>query len=70
MEFLIEKITEIISKEVSNPSDKDRQKDFEKLLTDMQNEGVVKKPTYDLPMVDTIGKTYYSTINKRTKNYR
>lgn len=70
MEFLIEKITEIISKEVSNPSDKDRQKDFEKLLTDMQNAGVVKKPTYDLPMVDTIGKTYYSTINKRTKNYR
>lgn len=70
MELLIEKLTEIVSRELSNSSEKEKQKDFGNLLRDMQNAGIVKKPVYDLPMVDTIGKSFYSTINKKAKSYR
>ena len=64
MKLLTEKFTDAISKELSNPMEEQKLKEFDKLITDMKKAGLIKKPIYDLPLVDTIGKTYYSSINK------
>lgn len=68
MELLIQKLSDVKSKELSKPGEKNRFNDFEALLEDLRNTGVIKKPSYNLPLVDTIGKTYYSAINRRTNN--
>ncbi|WP_018627337.1 hypothetical protein [Niabella aurantiaca] len=65
MKLLDKKLTQVISKELSNDSNAQKQMEFEKILNDMKKAGVIKKPVYDLPQVDTIGKTYYSSMNKR-----
>lgn len=64
MKLLTEKFTDAISKELSNPMEEQKLKEFDKLITDMKKAGLIKKPVYTLPLVDTIGKTYYSSINK------
>lgn len=64
MESIAEKLQEIIkTEEEKNSNDKNFQ-EFEQLLEEMENLYSTKKPEYSLPLVDTIGKTYYSTINK------
>lgn len=65
MKLIAEKLTEVISKEFSRTSEKESLKEIGKTLDDMKNAGIIKKPVYNLPLVDTIGKTYYSSINKR-----
>ncbi|TZF82073.1 hypothetical protein FW774_15375 [Pedobacter sp. BS3] len=65
MKLLAKKLTQVISKELSKPSTAQQQKEFDKLLNDMKKAGLIKDPVYNLPQVDTIGKTYYSSINKR-----
>lgn len=64
MKLLTEKLTDTISKELSNPLEEQKLKEFDKIITDMKKAGLIKMPKYDLPLVDTIGKTYYSSINK------
>jgi hypothetical protein len=64
MKLLAEKLTDVISNELSNPMEKQEIKELEKLITDMKKAGLIQKPIYNLPLVDTIGKTYYSSINK------
>ncbi len=64
MELLNERLTKVISNELSKPMEEQKLKDFDKLISDMKTAGLIKKPSYNLPMVDTIGKTYYSAINK------
>ena len=65
MKLITEKLTMVVIKESSKSNDDKNIKDFEKLVSDMKNAGLLKHPNYNLPMVDTIGKTYYSSINKR-----
>lgn len=65
MKLIAEKLTDVISKELANPSEEQKVKEFDKLLTDMKKAGLIKAPNYNLPMVDTIGKTYYASINRR-----
>lgn len=65
MNNLSEKLQEIIAKEEKKNS---HDKQFEKLdqfVDEMKKSGLIKKPDYTLPMVDTIGKTYYSSINRK-----
>jgi hypothetical protein len=64
MKLLTDKLTDTISKELSNPLEEQKLKDFDKLIAEMKKAGLIKKPIYNLPLVDTIGKTYYSSINK------
>jgi hypothetical protein len=64
MKLLTDKLTDTISKELSNPLEEQKLRDFDKLITEMKKAGLIKKPIYNLPLVDTIGKTYYSSINK------
>jgi hypothetical protein len=65
MKLIAEKLTEVILKESSKPSEDKKVKDFEQLLAEMKKTGLIKQPNYNLPLVDTIGKTYYSSFNKR-----
>jgi hypothetical protein len=65
MKLIAEKLTEVILKESSKSSEDKKVKDFEQLLADMKKTGLIKQPNYNLPLVDTIGKTYYSSFNKR-----
>ncbi len=64
MKLLTEQLSDLISKESSNPLGEQKLKEFDKLITDMKNAGIIKKPVYDLPLVDTIGRNYYSSMNK------
>lgn len=64
MKLLTEQLTDAISKELSKTLEEQKLKEFDKLITDMKKAGLIKRPIYDLPLVDTIGKTYYSLINK------
>ncbi len=64
MKSLAEKLQEIIQEGSRTQNDEDFKK-FEQLLGEMKKSGVIKQPNYTLPLVDTIGKTYYSSINKR-----
>ena len=65
MELLAEKLTQVISKELSEDTNAQKQMEVNKILDDMKKAGVLKKPVYNLPQVHTIGKTYYSSLNKR-----
>ena len=65
MKLISEKLMVVISKEsASAPGAKDI-KEVEKLIKDLKDAGLLKQSNYNLPLVDTIGKTYYSSINKR-----
>ena len=64
MKLIAEKLTDVISMELSQISEVKKIKEFDKLLSDMKKAGLIKQPNYNLPLVDTIGKTYYSSINK------
>ncbi len=66
MKSITEKLIEATDKQSGNTSENKKVKDFERLLTEMKKTGILKQPSYDLPLVDTIGKTYYSSTNKRT----
>ena len=66
MKSISEKLTEVISKELSNQSKESKVKELEKQIDDMKKAGIIKAPTYNLPLVDTIGKTYYSSINRHS----
>lgn len=66
MKLLTEKLADAISKELAKPFEEQKLKGFNTLMDDMKKAGLIKKPTYDLPLVDTIGKTYYALINKHT----
>jgi hypothetical protein len=64
MKLLTDKLTDTISKELAKPLGEQKLKDFDKLITEMKKAGLIKKPIYNLPLVDTIGKTYYASTNK------
>lgn len=66
MKSIVDKIKETTkAEEKKNASDKNL-REFEKLLVNMDKLGCLKKPDYSLPLVDTIGKTTYSTLNKHS----
>lgn len=65
MKLLAEKLEGIISMESLKNSEDKKMKEVEQLLIEMKKTGLLRQPTYNLPLVDTIGKTYYSSINKR-----
>lgn len=65
MKQIAEKLSEVISQESLKIVNDKKAKEFVQLLAEMRSTGLLKQPNYDLPMVDTIGKTYYFSINKR-----
>jgi hypothetical protein len=66
MKSIADKLKETIKiEEKKNSSDKNF-KEFEQLLAKMDKLGYSQKPDYSFPLVDTIGKTTYSTLNKHS----
>ncbi len=66
MRLIVDELNEIISSESAKLRQDKKVQEVEELLSIMKKTGLLKKPSYDLPLVDTIGKTYYSSINKHT----
>jgi hypothetical protein len=68
MKSLADKTQEIIkAEELKNSTDTDFQ-EFQQLIEEMKQLGLDKKPDYTLPLTDTIGKTYYSSLNRHHIN--
>lgn len=65
MKLIADKLTIVISSENKKASDKIKRGEFEQLLNEMKKTGLIKIPNYNLPLVDTLGKTYYSSESKR-----
>lgn len=64
MKSLTEEVSNVISRELALQTEEQKVKNFEKLVSDMKSAGLIKPPSYTLPLVDTIGKTYYTSFNK------
>ncbi len=65
MKSLVDQIQEaLVSEKKKNVNDSQLQ-NLEQVIGIMKKSGIIKTPNYTLPLVDTIGKTYYNSINKR-----
>jgi len=65
MKLIAEKIQDVISKETAKSPKEKKPVEVDQLLNDLKKAGLIKQSNYNLPLVDTIGKTYYTSINKR-----
>jgi hypothetical protein len=65
MKKLSEEVSTTISKELLLSSNDNFIKNIDKIIRDMKSTGLIKTPTYTLPMVDTIGKNYFSLNSKQ-----
>jgi hypothetical protein len=64
MESITDKLQETVKvEEVKNSKDTNF-KELAQLLDEMSKIGLDKKSDYSLPLVDTIGRAYYSSLNK------
>jgi hypothetical protein len=64
MDSVADKIQDIIKAEELKNSKDTNFNEVTKLIDNMKKLGVDKKPDYTLPLADTIGKGYYSSLNK------
>lgn len=64
MNRLSDKIQETIRTEELKNSKNSNLIELQQLIDEMKKLGVDKKPDYTLPLADTIGKGYYSSLNK------
>ena len=73
MNSLADKIQETIKVEENKNSKDTNFRELQQIIDDMKKLGIDKKPDYTLPLADTIGKGYYSSLNKlqekKKKNY-
>jgi cell fate (sporulation/competence/biofilm development) regulator YlbF (YheA/YmcA/DUF963 family) len=66
MKSIADKLKETVKAEEKNNSADKNFREFEQLLAKMDKLGYSQKPDYSLPLVDTIGRTAYSTLNKHS----
>jgi len=64
MSLLNKKVQETIKAEELKNSNDSNFRELQQLIDDMKRLGIDKKPAYTLPLADTIGKSYYSSLNK------
>jgi len=64
MKSIDDKLKETVKLEEKKHSNDKSFKEFEKLLAQLDKLGCSQKPDYSFPLVDTIGKTTYSNLNK------
>jgi len=64
MNSLTEKIQETIKAEEFKNSKDTNFKELQQLIDEIKTLGIDKKPDYTLPLADTIGRGYYSSLNK------
>ena len=66
MKSIADKIKQTIKLEEKKNSNDKKFSEFNQLLAQMDKLGYSEKPNYSFPLVDTIGKTTYSTLNKHS----
>ena len=64
MNSLVDKIQETITAEELKNSKDTNLEELQQVIDDMKKLGIDKRPDYTLPLADTIGKNYYSSLNK------
>jgi hypothetical protein len=67
MNSIVDKIQGIIETEELKNAGDTTFSNLQQLIETMKELGVDKKPGYTIPPTDTIGKTYYSSLNKHLK---
>jgi hypothetical protein len=65
MKSLAKKLEELVSEKDTNTRDFQRSIEFQKLLNELKKTGIIKQPSYDLPLADTIGKNYYTLVKMK-----
>jgi len=65
MKSIVNKVKETILLEERKKSNNKQLKDFQQLLDYLDAIGSRQKADYSIPLVDTIGKTTYSVLNKQ-----
>ncbi|MBY0482133.1 MAG: hypothetical protein K2Q21_12305 [Chitinophagaceae bacterium] len=64
MNSITEKIQEIVKAEEQKCSKDTNFKELQQIIDAMKNVGLDKRPDYTLPLADTIGKGYYTSLNR------
>jgi hypothetical protein len=65
MNSIAEKFQETLKIEESKISDDVNFQQVQQFIDEMKKLGLDRKPDYTLPLADTIGKAYYSSLNRR-----
>lgn len=65
MNSITDKIQETVKVEELKNSTDTNFKELQKLIDEMKALGLDKRPDYTLPLADTIGKGYYSSLNRQ-----
>jgi hypothetical protein len=65
MKSISEKLTELIENESRESLEMKNLLQLGKTISKLKKTGIIKQSTYDFPMVDTIGKTLFSSLNKK-----
>jgi hypothetical protein len=66
MKSIVEKLIDTVKLEEKRNSNDKSFKEFEQLISQMDKLGFSQKQDYTIPLVDTIGKTTYSSLNKHS----
>lgn len=67
MQTIIEKVSEVMTKEnVKTDGTLNTLQEFTQVIDNLEKMGYVSRQGYFIPPVDTIGKTYYNKLNKRS----
>ncbi len=64
MNLIAEKFQEILKTEESKISDDANFQQVQQFIDEMKKLGLDRKPDYNLPLTDTIGRAYYSSLNR------
>jgi hypothetical protein len=65
MNSIVEKFQETLKIEESKISDDSNFQQVQQFIDEMKKLGLDRKPDYTFPLADTIGKAYYSSLNRR-----
>ena len=64
MKSIADKLIDTVKSEENKNASDEKFKALEQLLADIDKLGLSQKADYSFPLVDTIGKTTYSILNK------
>lgn len=64
MSQVSEKVNKVLLKEKKYSKDLERINELHHVIEDLQKRGVIKNQGYTIPLVDTIGRNYYSSQKK------
>ena len=64
MSSIAEKIKEVLKVEEFQASNDSNFQQVQQFIDEMKKLGLDTKPDYTLPLRDTIGRTYYSSLNR------